>query len=434
MPYVQQYWGTSLSLFSFFETTESSHKATQCRAIMHILFLLYLVTFTFAPFFRDFFAAFCVLFLIFYYILDYKNSVLRNFDGKGYFLFLYVFLLLGVVFSQNVDESFNIVLLHTFTSLALPMVGMECARNMRELRNIIWALVVALILQGCNGIYQYITGFDLIFNTPIDSGRLTGSFSDYRIGNYIALTLIPALSVYLILRPHYKLKSLFITGALIAPSLFLMFFSYTRNAYITLVAAAFFATVLWRMFSWKFIVAVGIGFLGLLQLPAIRLSWDVIARDARWQLWEFAYAVFKEFPFLGAGIGQYKNTFISFDNATATQKEMILGHPHNIYLQFLCENGLVGLCLALVFLFGILWWGYKKLRMLIVQSSSSSTERNSEKNMYWQIGSMFWCGWGAFLVSGIVGHNFFQRWWLALVMTYLGIMIGILVQATRKQD
>ncbi len=422
--------GVVLSLSNIVSSNLVNIRAAQCRKVMLWCFVLYLVTFSIAPFFRDFFAVLCLLCLIPYYALDYKQSTLSLFDGKKYFISYYIFLLLGIVFSQDILKSLTVVSLHSFTSLVLPFVAMESVRSLREVRFVVYALLLALIFQGFNGIYQYITGYDFIHATAIISGRLTGSFGDYRVGNYIALTLIPAFSMYFILRTKFKLWALPMTLLLFTPSIFLLFFSYTRNAYITLIAAAMFWAVLMRIIPWKLCAVSIVGLLGLLQLTSLRLSWDVIQNDGRWSLWYLACEVFKEFPVLGAGIGQYNSAFRALGLAPANDA-ITISHPHNIYLQFLCENGIIGLLFILFFLGGMLWWGYSNLRMLYTEYVLGS---DNGKRLFWRISALFWCGWGAFLVSGIVGHNFFQRWWQALVMAYLGVMIGIIMQARREKS
>ncbi len=426
--------GDVLSLLKLDSLASNLKKASHWRLAMRCFFLLYLVTFTLDPFFRDFFSVLCLASLLGFHFFGYKDSCLRLFDGKVYFVFYYAFMICGVLFSQNISESFNVVLLHSFTSFTLPFVAMECVRNLRELKQIVWALVFALIIQGLIGVHQYFTGYDIIHNTPTVVGRLTGSFSDYRVGNYIALTLIPACAVFLILRPTLKFASIFVTITLLAPSLFLMLFSYTRNAYITLAAAFLLGVILWRIISREILLAIFIFLLGFMRIAELRFNFNTIAQDARWVLWDLACDLFKVFPIFGAGIGQYTNTSIAMSDDPTAVSKIILSHPHNIYLQFLSENGIVGFCFIMIFLFGMLWWGYKKFKPLVQASklTSKKQEGSLDSKLFWQIGTFFWCGWGAFLASGVFGHNFFQRWWQALVMAYLGIMIGIIVQATRK--
>ncbi len=438
-------YGEPMSILQCFNNMKLLHSMTRtpmaerCRLVMRVSFLLYLLTFSFSPFLRDFFSVICLIFLIPYYVLDYKNSSLALFTGKKYFLFLYVFLVLGIAFSQDVWASFITVSLHSFTSLTLPFVAMECVRSNKDLRHMAYAMMAGLFAQGLNGIYQYSTGYDFIYNLPPKSGRLTGSFSDYRVGNYIALTLIPALSLVWFWRPRYGAFAVPMALLCAAPAVFLMFFSYTRNAYITLFAALFFWMLLLRSFPWRFCLTACVGVVALLPWLQGRLSWEVISQDGRWDLWGLAVSIFKEYPYLGAGIGQYNAAFREL-GLSPSKDAITISHPHNIYLQFMCENGLVGLFCALAFLLGIFYWAYKKLRILALQEqvqeqgqskASSLPVAENSAALCWQVMAMYWCGWGAFLVSAFVGHNFFQRWWLALVMAYLGILLGALTQSLR---
>ncbi len=409
----------SLSLFI------SQPAPERWRMLMRGFFLLYVLTFSLAPFFRDFFPILCLLCLIPYYALDYKKSTLAFFDGKKYFLFFYVFLLLGVLFSQNVWASFLKVSLHSFTSLALPFVAMESIRSGKELRMVAYTLVLALCGQGINGIYQYVTGFDLVHNIAIMGKRLTGSFSDYRVGNYIALSLIPAFSMSMFLRPRFGSWAVPITLACLAPAFFLMIFSYTRNVYITLACAFFLWIVLLRVFPWKFFLTAVLAFVASLPWLHSRFSWETLSQDGRWDLWGLAYEVFQTFPWFGAGIGQYNSAFRAL-GLSPLKDAITISHPHNIYIQFLCENGIIGFVLVMIFLLGMLWWGFSKLRFLAFYTKDSAFL------IHWRMTALYWCGWGAFLASGLVGHNFFQRWWLAMVMAYLGIMIGAMVHALRR--
>ncbi len=408
--------------------------AKYCQLGALYSFLLYLLTFSFSIVARDFFPICCCVFILLYYALDAKNSALYCFDGKKYFLFFYAFLVCGVIFSQNIQGSLYVFAKHTFTSLALPFIALECVRTKRNFTFIVWILVITLVLQGVNGIYQYVTGYDFVKSIAINSGRLTGSFSDYRVGNYVALTLIPASAMYFILQEKFSVSAnvkvyssiavFMLTFALFFPALFLMFFSYTRNAYITLLAAAVLYSVILRIFPWKIFIAVLVFGVGLVHISNIRLSFAVISKDGRWKLWEHAIEIFEKYPIFGAGIGQYNPTLRALE---LTQDATVLGlsHPHNIYLQFLCETGVVGTVCVLIFLLGIFYWAYKKLTLL-----RPALEEQGLGN-YWKSLGLLWCGFGAFLASGLVGHNFFQRWWLALVMAYLGILISLIVQAER---
>ncbi len=427
-----QNFGATLNASSI-QTSSPQHsllrtKAIEfCRIAMFYSFLLYLFTFSFSIVLRDAFPVIGCVFLVAYYALNAQESALHYFDGKRYFVCFYAFLFCGVAFSINVERSFLVFALHSFTSIALPFIALECVRTRRHFSYIVWVLVIMLILQGFNGIYQYFYGVDFINNTPIRTGRLTGSFSDYRVGNYIALCLIPASCVYFFLKERFSAKALPFTLMLFSPAFFLLFFSYTRNAYIALCAAVFLYCILMRFFSWKFFLSLLVLAFGLTQISNIRLSLDIIMRDERWQLWTHAVEIFKTSPLTGVGLGQYRPSMHALALSQDTSV-LAMSHPHNIYLQFLCETGLVGTFFVLIFLFGLLYWGYRKLLLLKPYLAHKG------QTAYWKSMCILWCGFGAFLTSGIVGHNFFQRWWLALVMAFWGIFMSLVVQTQREME
>lgn len=400
-------------------------------------FWLYLALFPFGHALREVLPSFCALCLIFYYRYNWKNSTLRRFGAKWLFVLFFATALWGVVMSQDVWQSFLHVGRGTNKAFVLPFVAMECARGEKELRRLIWALALACFWQGCNGIYQSITGFDFVDNTPLVSGRLTGSLSDYRVGNYIALTLIPASSLWFVLRQRMgRPSSLALMTALLGPGLYLLYFTYTRNGYLAVLAALVLwyaivsGRVNWRPLALVALVLVVAGFV----LPQ-RLGVETLVGDGRWDLWRFGWAVFMENPWQGAGFGQYNVAFREL-GFVPSKDPLTISHPHSIYLQLLCEAGIVGFVLGLSFLLGMLYWGWRHIRPRLSEELQAAANwvGRAQGSAHWRMTGLLWCGWGAYLVSGVFGHDFFRIWWQAMVMAYLGVMIGATVNGARGPE
>ena len=388
---------------------------------MFRLLWLYIVVFAVGPAVREILPTLCALCLIPYYRYNWQASTLRRCTMKPLFACFFLAVVLGTLFSQDVWASFLHVGRGINKAFVLPFVAMECVQNEKDLRRLIWAAVLACLWQGCNGIWQSVSGFDFIDRTPILSDRLTGSLSDYRVGNYAALMLIPAAGVWFILRERFsRLPALCLLSLLLGPALYLVYFTYTRNAWFTLIVAAALYLWIWKRIPRKIIfllIAAALAVLALL-VPQ-RLGPEVMAGDGRWGLWRFALAVFQEFPLTGAGFGQYNAAFREL--GLVPSKDLItISHPHNIYLQLFCEAGIVGFVPACVFLFGILFRGYRHIRTpLAVELRAGDGTR-----IHCRLTALLWCAWGAYLASGLFGHDFFRIWWQAVVMTHLGIMIG----------
>lgn len=403
----------------------------QWRQALFWLFWTYMVIFASGYAVRDVFPLLCAICLIGYYRRNWRESTLQRFPMRWLFLFFWGLAVWGVIISQDIWQSFIHVGRNLNKAFILPFIAMECARDEKDLRRLIWAVVLACLWQGADGLWQAATGKDFIHGMPPASGRLTGSFSDYVVGNFIALTLIPAAGAWFLLREqHGRVASLILLTLLLGPALYLLYFSYTRNGYLTILAAA----VLWacliakRMRTWWVALLFAVGaLLTLAVLTPQRLGPGVISEDGRWELWGFAWEVFRQFPVTGAGFGQYNAAFRDL-GLSPTRDAITISHPHNIYLQLLCESGVAGFALGMAFLLGMLYWGWRRIREPLEAESAAQGKTSSIR---WRFAALLWCGWGAYLISGVFGHDFFRDWWHALAMTHLGIMIGAVVNACR---
>ena len=145
------------------------------------------------------------------------------------------------------------------------------------------------------------------------------------------------------------------------------------------------------------------------------------ANDGRWNLWELGWRVFCEKPWFGAGAGQYNTAFRAL-GLTPAVEPITITHPHNIYLDILYAHGIVGFILGMIFLFGFLFWGYRRIHPGLL-----AEWKGKARGLYWRLAAAFWIGYAAWLVNGIFGHDFYRNWWLGLAMSYLGIMAGAAV-------
>ena len=398
---------------------------------MFWVFFAYLTIFPFGYAVREALPVACACCLFAYYRYNWQNSVLRRFGARALFMLFFMAAIWGILISQNVWASLLHVAVGVNKAFVLPFVAMECVRSEKDLRRLVWALVLACCWQGCDGMYQSVTGFDFVDGTPIINGRLTGSLNDYRVGNYMALTLIPAAGLWFMLRQKTtRLWSALVLLALLGPGLYLLYFSYTRNAYLAVLGALvlWYAIVCGRV-DWRPLLAVALLFVAaIFVLPRVDVA--QLSADGRWDLWRFGWAVFAESPWTGAGFGQYNAAFRAL-GFVPTKDVITISHPHNIYLQLLCESGVVGLALMLVFLLGMLGWAFVRIRPGL-QAEILRAKAGESRSVHWRITALFWCGWGAYLLSGVFGHDFFRDWWQALVMAHLGIMIGAVVSGPGK--
>ncbi len=362
------------------------------------------------------------IFLLLYYRHEWHNSVLRRLNARPLFYCLFLMILIGVIFSGNVWASF----LHAGTGInkgfILPFIAMECAREEKDLRRLVWACVAACFWQGLDGIWQAGTGRDFIMGYAPNAGRLTGSLGDYTVGNYIALALVPAFSLWFLLRQRLgAVSSGFLWLTALWPAFFLLLGAASRSGALAVAASVGFWAVLrrrgwqWRIVLWPLLA------LGVAALLEGRIRSEAFMQDGRWSLWKLGWRVFLEHPWFGAGAGQYNAAFRAL--GLSPEKDAItISHPHNLYLDMLYAHGMVGFSLGMIFLLGFLWWGYKRIRPRLAAECEGRSA-----SLHWRLTAWFWIGFAAWLVNGVFAHDFYRIWWLALAMSYLGVMIGAVV-------
>ena len=189
----------------------------------------------------------CLVFLLLYYRRAWRQSVLCRLPVRPLFYCLGGMILIGVFFSEDVWTS----LLHAGTGInkgfILPFIAMECVRDEKDLRRLVWACVLACFWQGLDGLWQACTGYDFIMGYQPNAGRLTGSLGDYTVGNYIALALVPACALWFLLRRALPpAAAVFLWAASLWPAFFLLVGAASRSGALALAAlGAGFGLVQW---------------------------------------------------------------------------------------------------------------------------------------------------------------------------------------------
>lgn len=410
-----------------FLSASDAQRAEWARTALFWLFWASVVTFPLGQAFREAGPLLCLAALLPYHYWGYGQSTLRRFPLKWLFALFYGLICVKTVFSLNPSQSLGYVLPNLWKGFALPFIAMECARNARDLRRLIWAFAIACCYEGLDGVYQHITGHDLIRGTAIMRGRLTGSMSTYRVGNYMALALAPAMGLWWLLpRAMPALKRAAIMAALLLPGLHLLVFAQARSGYLGLAAALFVVwLLLWRP-RWYWISAPFAAIVAAMFLGPKRILLASALKDERLEVWDMALEVARLRPLTGWGMGMFSPASKSLGLDVALDAT-IFQHPHSVYVQFLVDTGVVGLAIALLFLFGMLAWAFRHhLRNLPSRATDPS-------RCMWTLGAFFVGAWACYLAEALFAHDFLRTWWMAVSMGHLGVMIGVTVNALQAE-
>lgn len=225
---------------------------------------------------------------------------------------------------------------------------------------------------------------------------------------FLAHTAAVAIGLF-VLDKVSKKRTLFYLGVFFV-SLYPIFFSYSRGAYV----AVLFAAVIVSVIRSKALMALLVVFLFLWDevLPSSVVERITMTEGAdgqieesaasRFEVWALAKSLFADHPIFGVG-------FMGFYFETTG---MQLRNPHNYYWQTAAEMGLFGLLLLGLFFLKSAWAGWQLYR------KGSSTYLQG-------LGLGFLASIGAVAVTNIFGDRFSQL----EVCSYLWLMFGAVDRA-----
>ena len=296
-------------------------------------------------------------------------------------------------------------------------------RSQLKTSDLVWFLGLSTLSISLLALIQKLTGslYDPSLWADNLNGRVTSFFTTPNaIGLYLESVVI-LLAAFLFLnkaviktgQPVQKLKYFSLATFLIL-ALLAIFFSFSQGAWVALAVGA----VLFVYLVGYKKTALGVLLLGIilvLAIPAMRPA--VLFQDKAGQnrlvlwgdSWKFLSASPKNFV-LGAGVRQF---FRKVEKSTYNPQEMErLIYPHNLFLNFWVETGLVGM-LSFAGILGYAFYLGYKIR---------------KNNLIWGAGLM--AALVVFLIHGLVDVTYFKN---DLAMLFW-IIISIVIPTTKEES
>ena len=227
-----------------------------------------------------------------------------------------------------------------------------------KIRNAVFIFLVTAILIGVDAVFQKITGIDFLRKCPLVEGHITGSFQNpNNLGAYLApLSVLIISSLFLEqIKKQYKYILLFLVIFLCA----ILILSLSRGAWLGFFVGVILFLILSKNFK-KAIIPLLIFILILMLFPITRqrIIYSLMpGGDAdRFALFRTSWAMIKENPFLGKGLGTYMDYFRKYATIEGVY------YAHNCYLQIWAESGIFSLLSFLLFIGSILYKGISLFR------------------------------------------------------------------------
>jgi O-antigen ligase len=380
--------------------------AGTCLALMRAGLMFYVLLFPLGIALREIGSVWVTVSLLAYYALDFRDSNLARYPLK----WLYAAFLALIVFKTLHTIHFSLswyALSHNIYKGPMLFLGaLEFMRRGRDAKLLAGLFAVMTFYYGTAGMVEYAE---------------QGFIANKRFGNMMSLALPMVLAAPIILRRSGAAVRWIVPLAVALPGVMYWAAAQARSGWIGLAAAC--AAFAWiRLGTKRTAIIFGIAALIILALSPPRMNIEAIASDARWGIWSVAVDIFKEYPLLGTGINTFEPAYESIGKSfDPARYDLPVPHPHNIYLQFLYETGLIGFVIFAAFFFGQLVHAIRVIRRKATRFPDP-----------WLAAATFWCASVGYAVTALSAHNFFRTWWLGLAMTVLGAAVGAAVCIRRE--
>ncbi len=398
-----------------------------------LLFLIPILLIT-GPFLPD--LSIIIISLLFIY-KTFKRKNLILFKNKYFLIFLSFCILITInsFFSDDIKLS---LLSSAFYfrfgifSLAIYVILKEDLKILFILKNIFLIIIFVLFFDT---VYQFFFGKNLIgfeYTNP-QNFRITSFFGeDEVLGSYISRFFPFILS--LVLFHQYKknkVKLGFLMPILIIISFVIVFLSGERTAFVLLLISSFLIFITCKSLRKPFLIAsVFLTFIISILItlnPSVKnrmydsvikqlgLHSDseriILFSETYESHYKIALNMFKEKPIVGHGVKIFRvycqkpENFVSTNGCTT--------HPHNTYMQFLAETGILGFIYLLSFFFFISYLILKKIYKNIFNKNNNLTEHMTCILIFYFIT----------LFPLIPSGNFFNNWLSIIYYLPSGLLI-----------
>lgn len=297
----------------------------------------------------------------------------------GFYLF---WIFVTSITSTNPVASFKFLLAKLWFIVPLLLFGPLIYQNKKNIERFIWLFSIAMVIA--------IT-YTLVVHAGYGFGEKEGHwvmwpfFKDHTIYGSTIAFMTPLLFGIYFSKKHNLLLQIVLLG-LMGITLLGLFFSYTRAAWLSLIAALMVLAVIKFRIKFKYLAAVAITGLVLLIVQWDNIQMELernkfehtteefgeklqsatnVTTDAsnleRLNRWSCAIEMFYERPVFGFGPGTYAFEYARFqepENTTiisTTNGDM--GNAHSEYLGPLSEMGLIGLIAMLLIVAAIFYKG-----------------------------------------------------------------------------
>jgi len=297
---------------------------------------------------------------------------------KDILVLLIIFVLMNVLvspFAEYVVKSFGRSLSWLRFIIFYAAVTRWVLLDERTIRRFTIVVLSTMAIAAFDALYQFFAGVSLVSGQPM-TGRLTGPLDRPNIGMYLAKLGLAAGALGFVVYARGQSNKLFLATCCVSPLLLMVVFLSGERAASVLTLLALLLVTFSLLLSGKLARRVAVG-LSLCSVAA--LTFLLITSERIWgrveelvnvlsdytdsiygQLALLGLRFFGENPITGTGMGNFPLVCKDYVQQ-GLDGNLCHPHPHNFYIEWLSDTGLIGTIPFTIFMVILYWNGAKAL-------------------------------------------------------------------------
>jgi O-antigen ligase len=352
-----------------------------------------------------------------------------------YFLFLYfASISLSTIFSHNINLGV-MVIVRSILFFIIGYILYSFIQDKRALYFYLLSLFIIIVIIGSTLLYDFSkTGF----SGYLLQGLVNRFGGIYGNPNYVGLLIVVSLPILLAL---FKIniwpgkQKVIILSLMLIFEVIILILSDSRASMLGTFAGSLFILfhINKKIFIRLTLPALFIVIIIVILVPDLQNFLDIYLRlqriNNREIFWQAGFDIINDHPFLGVGpdmFDKYFNSYIpSFANDIFASGNWVVGkpHPHNFFLFYFAENGIMGLITAIMFFVIFFYLALKSIQRT----------RNNDPDLYYLTLGISGVGIGVFIrsfyeITGILTYGYITRdlafWIIFIILIHIYYVSG----------
>lgn len=294
-----------------------------------------------------------------FFLIKWKKMVTFRPKIFWFAMFLLLFVtILSAVFSIQKGVSFGRFPFYVLSFLLCLMVS--CSN--KNIDKILKVFIISGIIVTAFGIIQYLINYNIKIRTDLfsitistEKGATSTLSNRNRFAQYLILLLpLAVVSIYKLKDLRWKILSV----SLVVFSIICIVFT---NSFAALSAVLILTLLVILIKNWKIGVVIILLFSIIYVTNGKRLNrfadrfTSESSIQTRFNTWKVALSAFEKKPITGCGL----STYHKIANDYKGDEKIMHGHAHSMYIQLLCETGILGFTAFLFLMLLFIWFCFK---------------------------------------------------------------------------